>query len=114
MGQVRVDLEKCNKDGICVQACPLGAIEMDPETNMPVAAVDYITSVTLCGVDGVKAEKGCHVERDLNVTVGGISNVTVEAMAIDAAMVGNTKLCLFVRACGEIMILMSKQIGNMK
>mmetsp|Transcript_64707 Transcript_64707/g.76618 ORF Transcript_64707/g.76618 Transcript_64707/m.76618 type:complete len:416 (+) Transcript_64707:592-1839(+) len=78
--------------------------------HVPVAAVDYITSVTLCGVDGVKAEKGCHVERDLNVTVGGISNVTVEAMAIDAAMVGNTKLCLFVRICGEIAILMSKQI----
>jgi nitroreductase/NAD-dependent dihydropyrimidine dehydrogenase PreA subunit len=49
MGQIRVDVEKCNKDGICVQECPLGAIEMDPETNMPVAAGDFDDCCLACG-----------------------------------------------------------------
>jgi nitroreductase/NAD-dependent dihydropyrimidine dehydrogenase PreA subunit len=31
MGLLRVDRDQCEKDGICVQVCPMGILELDPD-----------------------------------------------------------------------------------
>jgi len=33
MGLIRVDLEKCDKEGVCVEVCPLEILALDPETG---------------------------------------------------------------------------------
>ena len=34
MSLIKVDSEKCSRDGICVEVCPLGLLSLDPE-GMP-------------------------------------------------------------------------------
>ncbi len=34
-GWVRVDSKACESCGLCEEACPVGGIRMDPETNLP-------------------------------------------------------------------------------
>lgn len=49
MGWLIVDEEKCVKDGICVEECPFGIIEMDPSTGYPILVSGGETICNGCG-----------------------------------------------------------------
>lgn len=44
-----IDLEKCDKDGICVKACPTKVIQLDASGKHPVPAQDYENYCLNCG-----------------------------------------------------------------
>lgn len=48
MSLIKVDLDKCNKDGICVEVCPLGLLVLDPEQG-PQVRQDVSHLCVACG-----------------------------------------------------------------
>lgn len=49
MPSFTIDLEKCNKDGICVKACPTGVIQLDTLDKYPISTQDYEIYCLACG-----------------------------------------------------------------
>jgi nitroreductase/NAD-dependent dihydropyrimidine dehydrogenase PreA subunit len=49
MSHLAVNAEKCNKDGICIKACPAAVIELSSEDNLPVAVKDFEDYCLACG-----------------------------------------------------------------
>lgn len=48
MGLIQVDLEKCEKDGICVEVCPTNILSLDPEHG-PQIRLDSAQFCIACG-----------------------------------------------------------------
>jgi ferredoxin len=44
-----INAEKCNRDGICVKACPTAVIELSSEDQMPVPVNDFEEYCLACG-----------------------------------------------------------------
>ena len=44
-----IDLEKCDKDGICVRTCPTNVIQLDARGKHPVPTPDYEKYCLNCG-----------------------------------------------------------------
>lgn len=49
MKNVTVDLEKCNRDGICVMACPTNVIHMEAPDEVPTPTRDFEDHCLKCG-----------------------------------------------------------------
>jgi len=49
MKTVTIDVEKCNKDGICVMACPANVIQMGAPDDVPAPIQDFETYCLKCG-----------------------------------------------------------------
>ena len=49
MKSFTIDLEKCNKDGICVMACPTNVIQMDSPDKPPIPSDDFKDYCLECG-----------------------------------------------------------------
>jgi nitroreductase/NAD-dependent dihydropyrimidine dehydrogenase PreA subunit len=49
MQKVMIDTEKCNKDGICVMACPTNVIRMDSPDEAPSPTPDFEAYCLKCG-----------------------------------------------------------------
>jgi nitroreductase/NAD-dependent dihydropyrimidine dehydrogenase PreA subunit len=49
MSYITIDLEKCNKDGICVMACPTKVIQMDSTDEVPRPSDDFKEYCLECG-----------------------------------------------------------------
>ena len=45
---VTIDPEKCNRDGICVKACPTTAIELTSQTELPTAVTGFEAYCLAC------------------------------------------------------------------
>jgi nitroreductase/NAD-dependent dihydropyrimidine dehydrogenase PreA subunit len=49
MKPITVDPEKCNRDGICVKACPAAVIELASKDELPTAVKDFEEYCLACG-----------------------------------------------------------------
>jgi nitroreductase/NAD-dependent dihydropyrimidine dehydrogenase PreA subunit len=49
MNTFTIDSEKCNKDGICVMACPTNVIQMDSSDEIPCSTRDFEDYCLKCG-----------------------------------------------------------------
>lgn len=49
MSLVQIDLEKCNRDGVCIAECPAQVLREDTEGNHPVPTEDFETNCLQCG-----------------------------------------------------------------
>jgi nitroreductase/NAD-dependent dihydropyrimidine dehydrogenase PreA subunit len=49
MKSFAVDLEKCNRDAVCVMACPTHVIQMGPSDEHPIPAPEFETYCLKCG-----------------------------------------------------------------
>jgi len=49
MKNVTIDSEKCNKDGICVMACPTSVIQMSTPDEVPTPSPDFESYCLKCG-----------------------------------------------------------------
>jgi nitroreductase len=49
MKNFTVDLEKCNRDAVCVMACPTNVIQMGPSDDVPMPAPEFETYCLRCG-----------------------------------------------------------------
>ena len=49
MKSITVDPEKCNRDGICVKACPAAVIELTSKTELPTPVKDFKEYCLACG-----------------------------------------------------------------
>ena len=49
MQPITIDPEKCNRDGICVKACPTSAIELASKAEMPKPVEDFKEYCLACG-----------------------------------------------------------------
>ena len=49
MSPIKVDHEKCNHDGICVNICPSGVLHLSPDEQVPVAGPDFGNYCLSCG-----------------------------------------------------------------
>jgi nitroreductase/NAD-dependent dihydropyrimidine dehydrogenase PreA subunit len=49
MKPITIDPEKCNRDGICVKACPSGVIQLASKDELPTAVRDFEEYCLACG-----------------------------------------------------------------
>ena len=49
MNPITVDPEKCNRDGICVKACPTAVIELRSQNELPTTVKDFAEYCLACG-----------------------------------------------------------------
>ncbi|MFO7740004.1 MAG: nitroreductase family protein [Desulfatiglandaceae bacterium] len=46
---IRIDLEKCNQDGICVEECPAQVLAISEENGYPIVVSDFKDACLRCG-----------------------------------------------------------------
>ena len=49
MKPITIDPEKCNRDGICVKACPAAVIELASPNELPAPVTDFKEYCLACG-----------------------------------------------------------------
>ena len=49
MKPITIDPEKCNRDGICVKACPTAVIELSSSDELPAPVKDFKEYCLACG-----------------------------------------------------------------